>query len=171
MMCLWVVYIQEILCTYQKLLRSICYRQMVDWVAQSNQYKRLITGYRLLLISPMVPSQQYLLKHILWHKSHDDTYLNTKLLMPGQQNSCNTLFDVLVNPLCPDKRVSCANDTTFSLRCSGTTNCIIPSPSCLPMYFLYKILLWPPCVGDADIIFLPCGFFLSIFYLLFLFLA
>jgi len=22
-------------------------------------------------------------------------------------------------------------------------------------------LLWPPCVADADIIFLPCGFFLS----------
>jgi len=27
-------------------------------------------------------------------------------------------------------------------------------------------LLWPPCVADADIIFLPCGFFLlsSFFY-------
>jgi len=24
-------------------------------------------------------------------------------------------------------------------------------------------LLWPPCVADADITFLPCGFFLSIF--------
>ena len=24
-------------------------------------------------------------------------------------------------------------------------------------------LLWPPCVADADIIFLPCGFFLSFF--------
>jgi len=23
------------------------------------------------------------------------------------------------------------------------------------------LLLWPPCVADADIIFLPCGFFLS----------
>ena len=30
-------------------------------------------------------------------------------------------------------------------------------------------LLWPPCVADADIIFLPCGFYLSffIFFLLF----
>ena len=27
-------------------------------------------------------------------------------------------------------------------------------------------LLWPPCVADADIIFLPCGFFF--FYLFFL---
>jgi len=27
-------------------------------------------------------------------------------------------------------------------------------------------LLWPPCVADADIIFLPCGFFLlSSFYI------
>ena len=24
--------------------------------------------------------------------------------------------------------------------------------------------LWPPCVADVDIIFLPCGFFLSIFF-------
>ena len=28
-------------------------------------------------------------------------------------------------------------------------------------------LLWPPCVADADIIFLPCGFFLFFFYLFF----
>ena len=26
-------------------------------------------------------------------------------------------------------------------------------------------LLWPPCVADADIIFLPCGFYLSFFLL------
>ena len=26
------------------------------------------------------------------------------------------------------------------------------------------IYLWPPCVADADIIFLPCGFFLLLFY-------
>jgi len=32
----------------------------------------------------------------LWHKSHNDTYRNTKLLIPGQWNSCNTLFNVLV---------------------------------------------------------------------------
>ena len=25
--------------------------------------------------------------------------------------------------------------------------------------------LWPPCVADADIIFLPCGFYLSSFFL------
>ena len=32
--------------------------------------------------------------------------------------------------------------------------------------FLFVYPLWPPCVADADIIFLPCGFFLSsIFYL------
>ena len=30
-----------------------------------------------------------------------------------------------------------------------------------------QCLLWPPCVADVDIIFLPCGFFLSIFYLFF----
>jgi len=24
--------------------------------------------------------------------------------------------------------------------------------------------LWPPCVADADIIFLPCGFYLSVFF-------
>jgi len=24
-------------------------------------------------------------------------------------------------------------------------------------------LLWPPCVADADIIFLPCGFYLLFF--------
>jgi len=31
----------------------------------------------------------------------------------------------------------------------------------------YLILhcLWPPCVADADIIFLPCGFYLSIFFI------
>ena len=26
-----------------------------------------------------------------------------------------------------------------------------------------RLSLWPPCVADADIIFLPCGFFLSFF--------
>ena len=26
----------------------------------------------------------------------------------------------------------------------------------------YFCLLWPPCIADADIIFLPCGFYLSI---------
>jgi len=31
--------------------------------------------------------------------------------------------------------------------------------------YIESSLLWPPCVADADIIFLPCGFFLlSIFY-------
>ena len=29
----------------------------------------------------------------------------------------------------------------------------------------HVFLLWPPCVADADIIFLPCGFFLSIFFI------
>ena len=28
----------------------------------------------------------------------------------------------------------------------------------------HQPLLWPPCVADADIIFLPCDFFLSIFF-------
>jgi len=60
MICLWVVYIQEIVCTYQRLLRSICYHQMVDWVAQSNQYKRLRMGYQLLVMNPVMPSQQCL---------------------------------------------------------------------------------------------------------------
>jgi len=27
--------------------------------------------------------------------------------------------------------------------------------------FVLSILLWSPCVADADIIFLPCGFYLS----------
>jgi len=27
-----------------------------------------------------------------------------------------------------------------------------------------RVLLWPPCVADAVIIFLPCGFFLLLFY-------
>jgi len=31
------------------------------------------------------------------------------------------------------------------------------------VYFVYGssllLLLWPPCVADSDIIFLPCGFF------------
>jgi len=32
--------------------------------------------------------------------------------------------------------------------------------------FFKKFLLWPPCVADADIIFLPCGFYLSIYIFL-----
>jgi len=36
--------------------------------------------------------------------------------------------------------------------------------------FTFLQLLWAPCVADADIIFLPCGFF-YLFYLLFHFLA
>jgi len=28
-------------------------------------------------------------------------------------------------------------------------------------FFSFFLSLWPPCVADADIIFLPCGFFLS----------
>jgi len=33
------------------------------------------------------------------------------------------------------------------------------------MFALWFLFLWPPCVADADIIFLPCGFFyfISIF--------
>ena len=31
-------------------------------------------------------------------------------------------------------------------------------------YMLVFCCLWPPCIADADIIFLPCGFFLSFFY-------
>jgi len=34
-----------------------------------------------------------------------------------------------------------------------------------------RLFLWPPCVAEADIIFLPCGFFfylLSFFFLFFL---
>jgi len=34
--------------------------------------------------------------------------------------------------------------------------------SVIAVYALH--LLWPPCVADADIIFLPCSFFLSFFY-------
>jgi len=30
-----------------------------------------------------------------------------------------------------------------------------------------KVILWPPCVADADIIFLPCDFYLSSFFYLF----
>ena len=32
------------------------------------------------------------------------------------------------------------------------------------MYLLKIGFLWPHCVADADIIFLPCGFYLSIFF-------
>jgi len=28
---------------------------------------------------------------------------------------------------------------------------------------IFGEFLWPPCVADADIVFLPCGFYLSIF--------
>ena len=31
------------------------------------------------------------------------------------------------------------------------------------LMFLRSAFLWPPWVADADIIFLPCGFFLSFF--------
>jgi len=32
-------------------------------------------------------------------------------------------------------------------------------------YFLTFVFLWPPCLADADIILLPCGFYLlSIFF-------
>jgi len=34
-------------------------------------------------------------------------------------------------------------------------------------HYRFTIISWPPCVADADIIFLPCGFF----YLLSFFLA
>jgi len=27
-------------------------------------------------------------------------------------------------------------------------------------HYIFMLLLWPPCVADADILFLPCGFFL-----------
>ena len=30
---------------------------------------------------------------------------------------------------------------------------------CFLFFFSFSSLLWPPCVADADIIFLPCGFF------------
>ena len=54
-----------------------------------------------------------------------------------------------------------------SLFCSHAMS---PSPSPLLAailiirlctYYNYTLLLWPPCVADADIIFFACGFFLS----------
>ena len=38
------------------------------------------------------------------------------------------------------------------------------SVSCFWSLWTCKPWLWPPCVADADIIFLPCGFYLSFFY-------
>ena len=35
---------------------------------------------------------------------------------------------------------------------------------CGLMSTYFDHLLWPPCVADADIIFLPCGFYLSFFF-------
>jgi len=32
-----------------------------------------------------------------------------------------------------------------------------------PISATAEVLLWPPCVADADIIFLPCGFYLLLF--------
>jgi len=34
---------------------------------------------------------------------------------------------------------------------------------------VYAAILWPPCVADADNIFLPCGFYLSFFLSFYLF--
>jgi len=36
---------------------------------------------------------------------------------------------------------------------------------------VYYNFLWPPCVADADIIFLPCGFFYLLSSFSFVFLA
>jgi len=34
-------------------------------------------------------------------------------------------------------------------------------------HYIFSSFLWPPCVADADIIFLPCGFFFFLLLLLF----
>ena len=49
-----------------------------------------------------------------------------------------------------------SNVTTYRAPCMGPGSCSIGPASGLDF-------LWPPCVADADIIFLPCGFFLYIF--------
>ena len=43
--------------------------------------------------------------------------------------------------------------------------CLGGGMHCPSAFSSYMYLLWPPCVADADIIFLPCGFYLSIFFL------
>jgi len=35
---------------------------------------------------------------------------------------------------------------------------------CITLPSIAFALLWPPCVADADILFLPCGFYLPIFF-------
>jgi len=38
--------------------------------------------------------------------------------------------------------------------------CAIGLRACYSTLEIDVIFIWPPCVADADIIFLPCGFFL-----------
>jgi len=35
---------------------------------------------------------------------------------------------------------------------------------CEIVLIILSLLLWPPCIADADIIFLPCGFFFFFFF-------
>ena len=57
-----------------------------------------------------------------------------------------------------------------SLKLSWISHCMIMSSGCKTVSRFNCVslaYLWPPCLADVDIIFLPCGFFFF-FYLLFL---
>ena len=62
------------------------------------------------------------------------------------------------------QKISCKHFLTnkmTKLLITGTT----PHSEIAGIPITRSSFLWPPCVADADIIFLPCGFFLSFFSL------
>jgi len=74
--------------------------------------------------------------------------------MGRRKHKFNRICQVV--PMCPQGRARIVLNRQLRRRCGLLTN-----------YFDH-LLLWPPCVADADIIFLSCGFFLlSSFFRLF----
>jgi len=72
-----------------------------------------------------------------------------------------------VAPLCPHGRAYWrhpANTIEPSVCGGDAVLCEITLTTCLLCFYI--MLLWPPCIADADIIFLPCDFYLSSFFVL-----
>jgi len=84
---------------------------------------------------------------------------------PGNFNGFRVLTALLFGTLVVGVSETAALNRGRYLYSSGR-----PSRWALAHIFSFIfMLLWPPCVADADIIFLPCGFFLSSIYLLSIF--
>jgi len=139
------------------------------------------------LVSKMLPLLQllFLMDGIILLTSAKDTvqvvsFRKAKTTQNGRiKCALDPANETISSSSLEDCSLRCAHDlicASFNIKDSKTCDLykykakvLAPFASCFNYQVTVKeIFLWPPCVADADIIFLPCGFFLSILHLFFI---